>query len=130
MSVHAIIQGVRSVPWGMGVVLNLCPHLATLTLKSFSHNKLNFGMPQFNIASLCSLHGEELIPLLLVDALLIMFPLVLVLALPVYKRTSFTLKGEERLPSVMQEVSDGVRQKCGPTALGSAFLLWVWSNTF
>lgn len=66
-------------------------------------------MPQFNIASLCSLHGEELIPLLLVDALLIMFPLVLVLALPVYKRTSFTLKGEERLPSVMQEVSDGVR---------------------
>lgn len=45
-------------------------------LKSFSHNKLNFGMPRFNIAGLCSLHGEELIPLLLVDAFLILFPLV------------------------------------------------------
>lgn len=45
------------------------------------------------------------------------------LALPVYKRTSSTLKGEERLPSVMQEGSDGVRQKYGPTALDPTFLL-------
>lgn len=45
------------------------------------------------------------------------------LILPVYKSRSSTLKGEGRLPKVMQEIIDGVRQKYNPKALNPAFQL-------
>jgi len=52
-----------------------------------------------------------------------MFPLGLLLILPVHKSRSSTLKGEGRLPKVMQEIVDSVRQKYSPTALNPGFQL-------
>lgn len=53
----------------------------------------------------------------------IMFPLGLMLKLPVYKSRSSTLKGEGGLPKVMHEIVAVVRQKYNPTALNPAFQL-------